>query len=65
MNQKNVVWLLGIWTSEQMAPSKQRKKRRSKTEKQTKKLLFSEAINPFILETLRIAAVRVVLPWST
>ncbi|MHA2137506.1 MAG: hypothetical protein ACXABU_08810 [Candidatus Hodarchaeales archaeon] len=28
-----------------MAPSKQRKKRRSRTEKQTKKVLFSEAIN--------------------
>ncbi|MHA1976403.1 MAG: ribonuclease P Rpr2/Rpp21/SNM1 subunit [Candidatus Hodarchaeales archaeon] len=35
-----------------MAPSKQRKKRRSKTEKQTKKLLFSEAINYLLQRSL-------------
>ena len=54
MNQKNVVSLLGIWTSEQMAPSKQRKKRRSRTEKQTKKHLFSEAINYLLRRSIEL-----------
>ncbi len=35
-----------------MAPSKQKKKRRSRTEKQTKKLLFSEAINYLLEQSL-------------
>ncbi len=40
-----------------MAPSKQRKKRRSRSEKQTKRILFSEAIHHLLQKSLDLRSI--------